>query len=97
MAAWVRYLLRCYEKSGLGLKKLVFKTVLRKNHIQEYEMRGDKVVKGLFCVYDDAELNRDLILLPPELRARGDKECRKRLVCDYISGMMILPSNCGHL
>lgn len=80
-----------YKQLGnlaLGLKKLVFKTVLRKNHIQEYEMRGNKVIKGLFRVYDDAELNRDLILLPPELRARGDKECRKRLVCDYISGMM---------
>lgn len=80
-----------YKQLGnlaLGLKKLVFKTVLRKNHIQEYEMRGDKVIKGLFRVYDDMELNRNLILLPPELRARGDKECRKRLVCDYISGMM---------
>lgn len=80
-----------YKELGnlaLGLKKLVFKTVLRKNHIQEYEMRGDKVIKGLFHVYDDPELNRELILLPPELRARGEKECRKRLVCDYISGMM---------
>lgn len=76
------------DNLALGLKKLVFKTVLRKNHIQEYEMRGDKVIKGLFRVYDDPELNRELILLPPELRARGEKECRKRLVCDYISGMM---------
>src|SRR5699024_1188157 len=32
-----------YQSLGelaLGLKKLVFKTILRKNHIQEYEMRG---------------------------------------------------------
>lgn len=79
---------RSLSNLALGLKKLVFSTVLRKNHIQEYEMRGRKVIKGLFSIYDSDESNPRLELLPPELRARAGKEERKRLVCDYLSGMM---------
>lgn len=71
-----------------GLKKLVFKSILRKNHIQEYEIRGEKVIRGLFDVYNDSRINRDLRLLPPEIRARVKEEPKERLVCDYISGMM---------
>ncbi len=80
-----------YQSLGqlaLGLKKLVFKAILRKNHIQEYEMRGKKVIEGLFNVYDDDSRNSGLILLPPEIRSREKNECRQRLVCDHISGMM---------
>lgn len=80
-----------YQRLGelaLGLKKLVFKAILRKNHIQEYEMRGRKVIEGLFNFYDDGSRNSGLILLPPEIRSREKHESRQRLVCDYISGMM---------
>jgi dGTPase len=69
-----------------GLKKLVFKVVLRKRHIQEYEIRGEKIIRGLFEVYSDKQFNKDFKLLPPELRVQ--KNHRNRIVCDYISGMM---------
>ncbi|MBA6222628.1 dNTP triphosphohydrolase [Colwellia sp. MB02u-18] len=69
-----------------GLKKLLFKAILRKKDVQLYEKRGDKVIKGLFEVYSDNSFNKDNILLPPELRSMN--EPKERLVTDYISGMM---------
>jgi predicted deoxyguanosinetriphosphate triphosphohydrolase len=69
-----------------GLKKLLFKAILRKKDVQLYEKRGEKVIKGLFKVYSDNSFNKDNILLPPELR--NMKEPKQRLVTDYISGMM---------
>ena len=77
---------KSHANLALGLKKLVFKTILRKNNIQEYELRGNKVIQGLFKAYTSDTINKDLVLLPPELRTR--KEDKERLVCDYISGMM---------
>lgn len=71
---------------ALGLKKLVFKTILRKTHIQEYEARGRKVLIGLFDVYSDSKFNKDLMLLPAEIRNKKDDP--KRLICDYLGGMM---------
>ena len=69
-----------------GLKKLLFKAILRKKDIQLYERRGEQIIRGLFEVYADKKYNKDNILLPPELRSRND--CNTRLVTDYISGMM---------
>lgn len=69
-----------------GLKKLLFKAILRKKDVQLYEKRGEKVIKGLFEVYSDDSFNKDNILLPPELRNMD--EPKQRLVTDYISGMM---------
>lgn len=69
-----------------GLKKLLFKAILRKKDIQLYERRGEKIIRGLFEVYSDKKYNKDNILLPPELR--HVKSCKNRLVVDYISGMM---------
>jgi dGTPase len=69
-----------------GLKKLLFKAILRKKDVQLYEKRGEKVIKGLFEVYSDNSFNKGNILLPPELR--NMEEPKQRLVTDYISGMM---------
>ncbi|RRQ19888.1 hypothetical protein D5687_11055, partial [Guyparkeria sp. SCN-R1] len=78
-----------YENHSLlaeGLKKLLFKAILRKKDVQLYERRGEKIIRGLFEVYTDAKFNKDNMLLPPELRVLdGGNE---RLVVDYISGMM---------
>lgn len=69
-----------------GLKKLLFKAVLRKKDVQLYEKRGEKIIRGLFEVLADTTYNRDRILLPPELRhIEGPTE---RVVIDYIAGMM---------
>ena len=51
-----------------GLKKLLFKILLRKKEIQQYEKKGEKILKGLFNVYSDSSYNKDNILLPAELR-----------------------------
>lgn len=75
-----------HAKLAEGLKKLLFKAILRKKDIQLYERRGEQIVRGLFDVYSDEKYNKNNILLPPELRSI--KECKTRLVTDYISGMM---------
>jgi dGTPase len=69
-----------------GLKKLLFKAILRKKDVQLYEKKGEKVIKGLFEVYLDDSFNKGNILLPPELRSLN--EPKVRLVTDYVSGMM---------
>lgn len=78
------------EKSELahGLKILLFKAVMRKRDIKLYEMRGEKIIRGLFEVLCDEKFNPDYALLPPELRALHKKYPRPRLVTDYIAGMM---------
>ncbi|MBW3513125.1 deoxyguanosinetriphosphate triphosphohydrolase family protein [Shewanella sp. NKUCC01_JLK] len=75
-----------HAKLAEGLKKLLFKAILRKKDIQLYERRGEQIIRGLFEVYSDKKYNKDNILLPPELRSIND--CKTRLVTDYISGMM---------
>jgi dGTPase len=69
-----------------GLKKLLFKAVLRKKDVQLYERRGEKIILGLYEVLTDPSYNRDRILLPPELRNIKDRT--ERVVIDYIAGMM---------
>lgn len=75
-----------HAKLAEGLKKLLFKAILRKKDIQLYERRGEQIIRGLFKVYSDEQYNKNNILLPPELRSIND--CKIRLVTDYISGMM---------
>lgn len=78
-----------YRSKGLlaeGLKKLLFKAVLRKKDVQLYEKRGEKVILGLFAVFTDKTYNRDRLLLPPELRKV--EAPLERVVIDYIAGMM---------
>lgn len=75
-----------HSKLAAGLKKLLFKAVLRKKDIQLYERRGENIIRGLFKVYSDEQYNKDNILLPPDLRSL--KEPKVRLVTDYISSMM---------
>lgn len=75
-----------HSKLAEGLKKLLFKAILRKKDIQLYERRGEKIIRGLFEVYSDEKYNKNNVLLPPELRCIND--CKTRLVTDYISGMM---------
>ncbi|TOO18752.1 deoxyguanosinetriphosphate triphosphohydrolase, partial [Vibrio parahaemolyticus] len=70
-----------HAKLAEGLKKLLFKAILRKKDIQLYERRGEQIIRGLFEVYSDEKYNKDNILLPPELRAITD--CKTRLVTDY--------------
>ncbi|MDV9032704.1 dNTP triphosphohydrolase [Pseudomonas sp. RAC1] len=81
---------KSHAKLAEGLKKLLFKAILRKKDVQLYEKRGERVIRGLFEVYSDESYNRDNRLLPPELRSVS--ACKSRLVTDYIAGMMDLYS-----
>ena len=81
------------SKLAEGLKKLVFKALLRKKDVQLYEKQGERIIKGLFEVYIDSNFNKDLFLLPPELRAitylnKDNENVKKRVIIDYIAGMM---------
>lgn len=75
-------------KLSEGLKKLTFKTLLRKRNIQLYEKTGDKVLTGLFQVYMDKSFNKNGILLPVEYRCTSTEEGFQRSVIDYLCGMM---------
>lgn len=75
-----------YANLSEGLKKLLFKAILRKKDIQFYELRGGKIIRGLFEVYTDKVFNKNNLLLPAELRKI--KMPRERIATDYISGMM---------
>lgn len=78
-----------YALLSEGLKKLVFKSLLRKRDIQLYEKLGDKVIKGLFDVYADQSFNSGGLLLPVEYRNfNNDGAITHRSIIDYISGMM---------
>lgn len=77
-----------YKLLSNGLKKLVFRSLLRKRNVQLYEKMGDKVIMGLYEVYCDKKFNKDALLLPVEYR-NTSSECElKRSIIDYISGMM---------
>lgn len=77
---------KTHAKLAEGLKKLLFKAVLRKKDVQLYERRGEKIIRGLFDVYMDDTFNKNNMLLPPELRSINSE--KTRIVIDYISGMM---------
>lgn len=78
-----------------GLKIIVFRCINHNDEVYHYEQEGKKVLKCLREVYSNDEM-----YLPPEYRAKelikqysnlADKDInvfQKRLICDYISGMM---------
>ena len=86
--------LNCTELAS-GLKKIVFKCINNNDRVYSYEQNGNEVLKALAELYINTPM-----YLPPEYRAEElsrqyedlsdiDKEVlQKRLVCDYISGMM---------
>jgi len=76
-----------HKKLAEGLKKLLFKALLRKDRIQVYELKGAKIIEGLFNVYTDTKFNNNRLLFPPEFRV-NENEPIERIAADYISGMM---------
>lgn len=79
---------REHGKLAEGLKKLVFLLIMRRPSVQLYEKKGEKVLRGLYDVYRDDQLNRNLQLLPPEYRIYESDTERRRNIIDFISGMM---------
>lgn len=78
--------------SGLvkGLKELTFKCVNQKNSILVYEKKGEIIIRGLFHLFMDENINKNFILLPSEYRPTegAGNEIVIRCVLDYIAGMM---------
>lgn len=84
-----------YSELVSGLKKIVFKCINNNDKVYSYEQNGDKVLKELVNLY----LNTPMYL-PPEYRADellkqyadlvdiNKDHLQKRLVCDYVAGMM---------
>lgn len=82
-----------YKELAHGLKKIVFKCINHNNDVYYYEERGKIVLKYLSDFFI-----KNPMFLPPEYQAKNminkynlklDSEAyQKRLVCDYISGMM---------
>lgn len=80
------------QKLSEGLKKLLFKVIMRKRNILTYEFRGNDIIKGLYEFYNK---DNNFKFLSPELRFSLPKEDdaefdakKARAVVDYISGMM---------
>lgn len=75
------------------LTKKIFKGVTRKPNIALYEERGAIVIKSLYKMYTDENINKDGRLLPPDYRPKiKDSEQKDKLyaraAADYIAGMM---------
>ncbi|WP_343463107.1 dGTP triphosphohydrolase [Pantoea sp.] len=80
------------QKLSEGLKKLLFKVIMRKRNILTYEFRGNKIIKELYQFYtaDDNYkfLSPELKFSLPEKDSKDFKSKKQRAVVDYISGMM---------
>lgn len=77
-----------------GLKKAIFNCIMNKSDVYIYEKKGDIILKTLKEIYED-----DPKLMSPNYQLNNAKKyyndnnideniLKKRLVCDYISGMM---------
>lgn len=84
-----------YGELASGLKKIVFKCINNNDRVYSYEQNGNIVLKSLTNLYLEMPM-----YLPPEYRAEElikiykdyqdvDRDkLQKRLVCDYVAGMM---------
>ncbi len=72
-----------------GLKDITFRCINRTNIIQIYEKQGEKVIKGLYEAFSNDNFNNSGAFLPVEYRHIGS-DCaeKKRLIIDYLAGMM---------
>ncbi|SFN39871.1 deoxyguanosinetriphosphate triphosphohydrolase family protein [Xenorhabdus japonica] len=81
-----------YGALSEGLKKLLFKVIMRKRNILSYESTGNEVITDLFSFYMS---KNNVNFLSPELKSSlpDSKSCcyehkKMRAIVDYISGMM---------
>lgn len=72
------------------LSKIIFKGVTRNSSIALYELKGEIIIKSLFNIYVDKNINKNYLLLPPDYRPKesNSEEQIARCVMDYIAGMM---------
>lgn len=75
-----------------GLKKLLFKVIMRKRNILTYEFKGNQIIKDLYAFYNKGDnykfLSPELKFSLPDNETEAFEAKKKRAVVDYISGMM---------
>ncbi|MBF4377125.1 dGTPase, partial [Vibrio anguillarum] len=66
------------------LKKFVFKNVIKRPEVQTLEYKGQQMVLSLFEVLQE---NPKRLLPTSTYKKYQDSTNKKRVICDYISGM----------
>lgn len=72
------------------LKGIIFECAIRRSDIAFYEAKGEIVIKSLFNIYSNKEINRNYNLLPPDYRPKtkaSPKDVAQKVI-NYIAGMM---------
>ena len=72
------------------LSKTIFKGETRNSSIPLYELKGEIIIKSLFNIYVNKDVNKKYLLLPPDYRPeeKAAVEQVARCAIDYIAGMM---------
>ncbi|NUQ82192.1 MAG: dNTP triphosphohydrolase [Bacteroidetes bacterium] len=72
-------------------KKLAVALVFRTPQLQQFEFKGDRVLRELFNAFSEQAVNGKYGILPVSLREgldrAGSETDRSRLICDYLAGM----------
>jgi len=79
---------RTLESLAKMLKKTTLKLIYRTNEVHLYEKQGEKIIRGLFNMFENENFNKDNQLLPAEYRIIAQEDTRRRAITDYIAGMM---------
>lgn len=72
------------------LAKTIFTCITRNPEVAIYEKKGEIVIRTLFNLYVDPNVNQGYMLLPPDYRpsSTDSSEVIARCCIDYIAGMM---------
>lgn len=71
------------------LSKIIFKCVTRDSNVSLYEKKGEIVLKSLYQIFSDPDINERGKLLPPDYRPRpADNYTQEMGSIDYLAGMM---------
>lgn len=89
-----RFMLRIEEEAlaeSTLYKKLAVALVFRTPQLQQFEFKGDRVLRELFNAFSEQAADGHFGILPLSLRSgldRADSDTdRARLICDYLAGM----------
>jgi len=69
------------------LSSTIFDCVTRDSNVTIYEKKGEIILRGLYDVLSDSNVNRDGKLLPPDYRPNDEYSLQQGCV-DYLAGMM---------
>lgn len=81
-----------YKNLLKALKSNIFTCATRDTGIQEYEIKGELIIKTLFNIYSNPKSNPNAMLLPPDYRPDKDEPNFEKMLkensINYIAGMM---------